>query len=231
MPEVTVRSSPNGLPIATTGSPTLIWSESPRGQRRQRPRAGVDLEHRQVAGRIGADDGGLQARAVREADAHLLRAVDDVEVRDDVTRLVDDEARAERLLALLLREERVAEERVGRDVDDRRRRHLDDARCRPLVDVVDRGTGPVDGGRGRGCGRRRGLDLANRRRLAEVAEEGGAAERKAGAEDRRRQQPTGTHEDAIASCHRLPYIRPVLTLDSAFVKAVLSAVGRSRTAG
>jgi hypothetical protein len=31
MPAVTVRSSPNGLPIATTESPTLIWSESPSG--------------------------------------------------------------------------------------------------------------------------------------------------------------------------------------------------------
>ena len=31
IPAVTVRSSPNGLPIATTGSPTCIASESPSG--------------------------------------------------------------------------------------------------------------------------------------------------------------------------------------------------------
>ena len=32
MPDVTVRSSPNGLPIATTGSPTRTLSELPRGR-------------------------------------------------------------------------------------------------------------------------------------------------------------------------------------------------------
>ena len=31
MPAVAVRSRPNGLPIATTGSPTRTRSESPRG--------------------------------------------------------------------------------------------------------------------------------------------------------------------------------------------------------
>ncbi len=31
MPLVTVRSSPNGLPIATTGSPTWSWEECPSG--------------------------------------------------------------------------------------------------------------------------------------------------------------------------------------------------------
>jgi hypothetical protein len=31
MPAVTVRSSPNGFPIATTGSPTRRASESPNG--------------------------------------------------------------------------------------------------------------------------------------------------------------------------------------------------------
>ena len=33
MPAVTVRSSPNGLPIATTGSPTWTLDESPSVQR------------------------------------------------------------------------------------------------------------------------------------------------------------------------------------------------------
>ncbi len=32
IPEVTVRSSPNGLPIATTGSPTATLSELPSGR-------------------------------------------------------------------------------------------------------------------------------------------------------------------------------------------------------
>ena len=31
IPEVIERSSPNGLPIATTSSPTWIWSEFPSG--------------------------------------------------------------------------------------------------------------------------------------------------------------------------------------------------------
>ena len=52
--------------------------------------------------------------------------------------LVDDEAGAERLLLLLLGEERVAEERVGRDGDDAGRGDLHDAGRRAAVDVVDR---------------------------------------------------------------------------------------------
>ena len=57
----------------------------------------------------------LHVVAVREADLDRLRALDDVVVRDDVAGLVDDEARAEGLLLLLLRRERVSEEGILRD--------------------------------------------------------------------------------------------------------------------
>ncbi len=43
MPAVTVWSRPNGLPIATTVSPTRTLGESPSCERRQLGRSGVDL--------------------------------------------------------------------------------------------------------------------------------------------------------------------------------------------
>jgi hypothetical protein len=59
-----------------------------------------------------------------------------VEVRDDVARLVNHEAGAERLLSLL-RESEGVEEGVGLDRPDAGRRDLDDTRRAPAVDVVD----------------------------------------------------------------------------------------------
>ena len=95
MPAVTVRSSPNGLPIATTGSPTLTASESARASGAERLRGQVDLEQGEIGGGVGADEGRLDGLTVREADLDRLGAVDHVEVGHDVTVLVDHEAGAE----------------------------------------------------------------------------------------------------------------------------------------
>ena len=59
MPLVTVRSSPNGLPIATTGSPTSSVGGVAEGQRVELARRRVDLEQGQVGGRVGADHFGV----------------------------------------------------------------------------------------------------------------------------------------------------------------------------
>ena len=71
MPLVTVSSSPNGLPIATTVSPTArcpsLRAGAGAGRRRR-----VDLDHREVGRGIGSDDGGLVGRAVPELNRDRL---------------------------------------------------------------------------------------------------------------------------------------------------------------
>ena len=62
MPLVTVRSSPNGLPIATTGSPTSISAESPSVSGCSWSAGRVDLEQGEVGGRVGADHFGRVGR-------------------------------------------------------------------------------------------------------------------------------------------------------------------------
>jgi hypothetical protein len=86
-----------------------------------------DLQERDVGRRVGADDGRLQPVVLREVDEDLVRALDHVVVGDDVAFLVDHEAGAERLAALL------AEERLRDDA----RRHLDDSRGGHPVDLAD----------------------------------------------------------------------------------------------
>ena len=67
--------SPNGLPIAATGSPT---STSCRAEleRMQVEALGVDLEQGDVGERVEADDLGLDLVAVGELDVDLARLVD-----------------------------------------------------------------------------------------------------------------------------------------------------------
>ena len=101
MPAVTVRSRPNGLPIATTASPTSTRVESASVSGVSALGAGVDLEQRDVRRRVAADEGRLQRVVVREPHLDRGGAVDDVVVRDDVPFLVEHEARAERLRGLL----------------------------------------------------------------------------------------------------------------------------------
>ncbi len=100
MPLVTVRSSPKGLPIATTGSPTWSCEESPSGQRVQLVRRRVHLEQRQVGRRVGPDDlGGVGGVGGAELDLDLVGAFDHVVVGEDVAVGVDHEAGAGRRAA------------------------------------------------------------------------------------------------------------------------------------
>ncbi len=97
MPLVTVRSSPNGLPIATTGSPTSSFEESPSEQRVKLVGGGVDLEQGDVGGRVGADHvGAVGGVGGAEFDLDPVGAVNDVVVGEDVPFGVDHEARAGR---------------------------------------------------------------------------------------------------------------------------------------
>ena len=105
MPAVTVPPSPNGLPIASTQSPTLTRVEFGEADERQRP-GRRDLEHGDVGGDVAADHLGLIFGAVGEGDGDLLdhrvrpRRGDDVVVGDDIAVGGDDEAGAERAAAL-----------------------------------------------------------------------------------------------------------------------------------
>src|SRR5205823_5411925 len=160
--------------------------------------AHLDLEHGEIGGGVRADHPGLDALVVREADLDLPGALDDVVVRDDVARLVDDEAGAEGLLALDLGQpERVAEERVGRNVHDLGGGHLHHARRRALVDLVDGerlALPEVDRGRPGQV-----LDLADGRgRTAEAPEESGAAECEARADPGCGHETRGPREDALS---------------------------------
>ena len=145
MPAVTVRSSPNGFPIATTASPTRTASESPRGRGvRARACALIFKRARSVEGST-PDDRRLDAVVAREIDLDLAGAFDHVVVRDDVAVLVDDEPGAERNAGLR------AEEGIARV--DGRGGDLEDAGACVLVDLLD-GQGVIrvrlDPGRGVG---------------------------------------------------------------------------------
>jgi hypothetical protein len=92
IPAVIVRSRPNGLPIATTGSPTCSAPERP-GPAVQRHLVRVDGEHREVVRVVLAQHAGRHRAALaREPDGHVRGAVDDVGVREDVALAVDREA-------------------------------------------------------------------------------------------------------------------------------------------
>ena len=95
MPAVTVPPSPNGLPIASTQSPTRALSLSPQTA------AGSGLSvltfsTRDVGLGVAADDLGLQIGVVVQDDGDLVGIGDDVVVGDDVAGRIDDEAGAER---------------------------------------------------------------------------------------------------------------------------------------
>jgi hypothetical protein len=124
----------------------------PRGRRR------VDVEHREVGRGVDADDGGVVGLAVREPDLGGVGALDDVGVRDHVTGVVDDEARALRLGRA--RSRRALRLRLGGHRD------LDGGRVRPLVDLADRQSAVLHGLRaraGRGAHDRGGAVVVERR--------------------------------------------------------------------
>ena len=69
MPAVSVLSSPKGLPIATTASPTSTVDSSANESGVELGGGDVDVDHREVGGRIGADERRGDLVAVGEADA------------------------------------------------------------------------------------------------------------------------------------------------------------------
>ena len=148
IPVVTVRSSPNGLPIATTGSPTCTFVESPSGSGLHALGV-VDLEQRDVGGRVGPDDLRLLRGAVPELHVDALGPLDDVGVGEDVPVVVDQEARACGGALLLL-----GEPEDGLRLLDDLRADEGDALGVALVDVVDREAlaRRVARGPGEGCG-------------------------------------------------------------------------------
>ena len=56
MPLVTVPARPNGLPIATTGSPTCDRVRVAERERVEHRRRRVDLDHGEVGRAVGADE-------------------------------------------------------------------------------------------------------------------------------------------------------------------------------
>ena len=83
MPAVTVPPRPNGLPTASTQSPTrgLFSANLTNGN----VLLGLDLEQRDIGARVGADQLGIDTCCLLvEADLDLGGAVDDVVVGDDV---------------------------------------------------------------------------------------------------------------------------------------------------
>ena len=162
IPDVTVPSSPNGLPIATTWSPT---DEVARVAEREREHLGhgrIDLQDGEIRRRVGADDTRGEGLAVPEPDGDRAAAFDDVSVRDDVAVRVVDEARA---LALSCRD--LDHALVREPVD---RLHGEVAVARGGLGIAD-GDLPDDG---RSVpGRQRGV----RRRAAAGADEGAGGER------------------------------------------------------
>ena len=92
MPAVTVPPRPNGLPTASTQSPTRggVSGKLDEGE----VVAAVDLDQREIGARIGADDLGGVGLAVVGRDLDAVGLLDDVVVGDGVAVGRDEEARA-----------------------------------------------------------------------------------------------------------------------------------------
>ena len=93
-PAVTVRSSPKGLPIATTASPTLTVEESPSAAASRRARPDRPRGPRRRCESSAPRTFGVERVAVAELDRDRARAIDDVGVGEDVAVAVDQEAGA-----------------------------------------------------------------------------------------------------------------------------------------
>ncbi len=86
MPLVTVWPTPNGLPMASTRSPTSRSSESPKLERRQIfVLAGIDLEDGEIGALVGEQELGFEFAPVGEHDADVGAAQDHMVVGDDET--------------------------------------------------------------------------------------------------------------------------------------------------
>ena len=100
-PVVSEPCRPNGEPIAIAGWPTLHVG---RRAERERLQAAldvgrIDLDDREVGGRVGARDLGVdELLRLADAHAHPRRVLHDVLVREDEAAAVEHEARARALL-------------------------------------------------------------------------------------------------------------------------------------
>ena len=99
MPAVTVCARANGLPMASTQSPTCGFVGVAHLHGGQRG-IGVDFDDGEIGGLVDADDAGGASEILRvgvggELDVDLVGLFDDVVVGDDVALGIDDEAGAE----------------------------------------------------------------------------------------------------------------------------------------
>ena len=94
-------SSPNGLPIATTGSPTCEAARVAERERVEQRCRRVHLDDREIRRRIGADELGADSVEPFQNRTESEAPVDDVLVRDDDAVARVHEAGALRLLLLL----------------------------------------------------------------------------------------------------------------------------------
>ncbi len=140
MPCVTVWPTPNGLPMASTTSPTCKRVGIGEVEMREALVRILQPQHREIAALVLEHDLGLELALVGERDLDLVGALDHVVVGDDEAGGVDDDAGAERALQLVAvaarhaeeaAEDRVLEQRVavvhhlgGVDIDHRRRHPL-----------------------------------------------------------------------------------------------------------
>ncbi len=100
IPAVTVEFRPNGLPNASTQSPTCTPSELPSFAT-GRFVAGVNLDHREIGVFVDADHARVVvARIAVEAHLNLGGVVDHVVVREDEALLIDDHARTQAALGV-----------------------------------------------------------------------------------------------------------------------------------
>ena len=126
MPAVTVPPRPNGLPIATTQSPTRVRVESPK---RTKGRAGSRLILSTAMSEAWSRPTTSASYSVRSASVTVICSTTasgragaiDVVVGDDIAVGRDDEARAERAAALGDRAAAAAAAAVGASPPKRRK--------------------------------------------------------------------------------------------------------------
>src|SRR6266540_1242944 len=88
-PVVSVRSKPNGLPIANTFCPTSSLSESERNDRQRLPGPFKQFDDGKVSVRVTAHQFCGVVFLPAKTDSQFLRALDDVVVGKDIAVLID----------------------------------------------------------------------------------------------------------------------------------------------
>ncbi len=129
---------------------------------------GLDAQHREVLLGRRADQLGVPGRLIAERHLRSLRALDDVEVGDDVPLVVPHEARAGAARhRVVVHGEEVAAHLDGGDVDHRRARRAGRGRWSPARRRRARWCGGAGSGSGDAAGAISRGPLARRRRAPE----------------------------------------------------------------